>query len=310
MIELILVFFIAFLPAIHPNNLLLLFKENLPLLVGFLIGLLPISTKLYQSENINHIKYILSVLIGAGIAVLFGLMNIYYLYKPFKFYIWILTILIFIFIIVKFDLKFLLSFIIFGIWGIIALDEKYLYHIFVGIFSIPFLLFKKEASSQDNFNYKASILGGIIGSISLFFPAISSASFFASILPIYANYYTGIIGAQYIGSVIYYFETGLIRNGYVEAFKNWYDLFYMIIGMVLGSIISSKIEIPRINLDKIKYISLIAVLILGLYQSIEGFIIMIASACLVYLFKDYSSISYLGVIIIPTIFLLLNLILK
>ncbi len=341
MIELLLVF-LSFIPGMHPNNYCAMFNQSdyIGYIIGFtmLFSLLsvllfysssdsifgPILGKMFNKDKNLFLIYILLFIIGAAFGVGIGqLYEIMKHLKNYKYFIYVLTIFLIFYIIINKDLRFIIGLLISGLWGIMVIDEKYMFHIFSGMFGLVFILLKltkfeyrNEIVIDNSNSILYFILGIVIAYLSLIFPGISSPSIFGALFVSTMNiyYYATYMGFQFTASVYYYMYTGNVRNGYVKCLNSETKLFEALIGMIIAIPIMIMIK-DKIKINEMFYV-LAIIIILTISYILEGWyglIVTLGSALVSYLniIVIKSSIdANMGVVIIPTVLLITGFLLN
>ncbi|MCX8154433.1 MAG: hypothetical protein N3C61_01205 [Candidatus Micrarchaeota archaeon] len=225
-----------------------------------------------------------------------------------------------------------------GFWGLLVIHEKYMFHIFAGMFGVTYivknLIENNQNSNKNNKNeYKLekiqpdvllyTIFGIVVGFFSLLFPGISSPSIFGSIFisttnPYhYISYYSTMMGFQSTASIYYYYYTGNVRNGYVVCIDSENEIVKMLVGGLVGVLVLcfllnhvNKIVVP-------KSLGLVALIIILFYSHVlddqYGVMITLGSAFVSYInmfIIRAGPDSNMGVILFPTLLLITNFLLN
>ncbi|MEM1700653.1 MAG: hypothetical protein QW785_01155 [Candidatus Anstonellales archaeon] len=343
---------LSFIPGMHPNTYCSLFyhSELIGYVVGFtmimsVLGIVLFSTssdstvgpfvyQLFRQDRGYVYQYLLFMLIGMGFGVLIGdLYEIVQQLKNYRYFIYSIVIFIIIYILIRKNIKFTLGFLISGLWGLMVIDERYMFHIFAGMFGLVYLF----NSLIDNDNNTGSaklkstnidinidsilymVLGIVVGYFSLIFPGISSPSIFGSLFIAIPNpsqyiyYYSTLIGFQSTASIYYYYYTGNIRNGYVTCINSTEKLLQMFIGIILGTSVLFMIVKYLGSITIPKFIYLIVVFIILGYSYISegmfGVFITFGSAIVSYINQvslRAGADANMGVIAIPTLYLIIR----
>ncbi|MCS7122815.1 MAG: hypothetical protein NZ908_02580, partial [Candidatus Micrarchaeota archaeon] len=233
-ITVVLMTFLSLLPGMHPNNYCSMFSSNpmIAYIIGFVMVVSVLSIIIFHSSSDSTLGpvfarifsnnyslvylYIVFFTIGSmyGI-VLGGLYEISYYLINYRIYVYLLTFLLILYYLSRKNSTFLLATMISGFWGLLVIHEKYMFHIFAGMFGVTYivknLIENNQNSNKNNKNeYKLekiqpdvllyTIFGIVVGFFSLLFPGISSPSIFGSIFisttnPYhYISYYSTMMG--------------------------------------------------------------------------------------------------------------------
>lgn len=333
---------LSFIPGMHPNNYCTMFSNSE--YIGYIIGISmvlsllsiilfysssdstigPVLGRIFSYKKEYIIFYTVLFLIGGMFGIALGqLYEVMVHLKDFRYFIYVITIFLIIYLFIQKDFRFILGVLLSGAWGILVLDERYMFHIFAGMFGLAFIFLRNHKlnetvkTTDDKKDLVLYVILGIVfGYLSLMFPGISSPSIFGSLFiwlsgPMqYIHYYATYIGFQSTASVYYYFYTNNVRNGYVVCVASETKLFEMIIGMILGILLLILIrdKLTKLNNPIIYWVVALTILIMA-YQleGVYGIFVLLGSTLISYINLNIlkaGADSNMGVVIVPTLLLI------
>lgn len=347
----IILAFLSFIPGMHPNTYCSMFNSHsmIEYVIGFAMIVSLLSIPLFYSSsdstlgpvigkmfrNNYNLIYVYIVFFTIGMMygiILGGLYELTYFLKNYRIYIYLLTFFLIFYYLSRKNTIFILATLLSGFWGLLVIDEKYMFHIFAGMFGVTYIvknLIESDKNSNKNNNNEYIMekiqpevllymsFGVVVGFFSLLFPGISSPSIFGSLFVSitnpyhYITYYSTMIGFQSTASIYYYYYTGNVRNGYVACIEKESEILRMLIGGILGIICLYIVLNYFININIPKWLNGIALIII-LYYSYHldnqyGILITLGSGLVSYInmyIIRAGPDSNMGVILFPTLVLI------